>query len=141
MSKVQFVSYLPKFRETLRATYTRNLTEAGLIWDREMKRTLSNRASRTGATYRIPGTKVRYTASAPNEAPALVTGALRASYYSEVDRNALSVFLGSELTKALWLERGTRAEDGSWRIAPRPALQPSFDNARDKIIQALTRGI
>lgn len=135
-NKIQFKSYISDFQPKLRDHYVRNLTEAALIWERAIKKRLGNSPPRSGKVYRIPGTKnVRYTASKAGESPALALGALRASYSSEVSREALSTYLGTELDYGLHLERGTK------HMEPRPAIQPALDDAKDQIIAAMTRGL
>lgn len=86
------------------------------------------RGQRSGRRYRVPytGGKRRkakyYTASAPGEAPAVLTGGLRNSFWPSPRAtgrgNQLTVVpaISSPLKRARWLEEGT--QDG--KIAPRP---------------------
>ena len=107
------------------------LRRAVLVWQASIRKTLAGQ--RSGKEYFVPKTRVKYTASAPGEAPAMPTGQLRASYTTEVDRAKLEAYLGSELDKALWMERGTR------HIAPRPAIVPSFETAKGRIVSEMGR--
>lgn len=74
-----------------------------------------------------------YTASAPGEAPASVTGDLRTSYRFQVGKG--EAVIGSPLEKAVWLERGTE------NMAPRPHLSTAFRKAGDRIRDALSRNV
>ena len=82
----------------------------------ETVKTLSG--DRTGRTYRVPGTQVTYTASAPGEPPAVQTGQLRNSIATNVYTEGRSVKgeVGTELMKGLHLEKGTS------KMAPRTEL-------------------
>jgi hypothetical protein len=87
--------------------------------------------TRSGRTYRIPGTKRTYTASAPGEAPAVRFGDLRRSVKVERDpTDPTRVIVGSDLKKAVQLEKGTR------RMAPRPHLQPAVEKAMPEVERA-----
>ncbi len=88
--------------------------------------------SRSGRAYFVPGTKRRYTASAPGEAPASATGTLRKTVKSGIEGtgNNISGFVGSEEKYAPMLEFGTK------RMAPRPWLRPSFEKS-EKTVKAL----
>ena len=143
-------------RDMMHTGRKRNLLRATIAWHEGVLNELTG--SRSGRVYPVPGTgqvtKVEittrrghkmtvrkltgatmYTASAPGEAPASMLGQLRQSYrfritgpnYKEVGE------VGSPLIKALWLEEGTE------RIAPRPHLQPGFDNNRADIFRELRR--
>lgn len=99
----------------------------------EVLETLSGR--RTGRTYKVPGTNVTYTASAPGEPPAVATGQLRNSVTAVVQAEGKSVkgIVGTELMKGLYLEKGTS------KMAPRPWLEPSFEKSLDRIKEILSR--
>lgn len=80
----------------------------------------SMRGPKSGRTYRVPGTKKTYTASAPGEAPAIPTGTLRSSIQVEfIALNHRRV--GSNSDHALPMEIGTR------RMKARPYLRPALD--------------
>lgn len=99
----------------------------------EVLRTLSG--PRTGRRYRVPGTNVYYTASAPGEAPAVATGQLRQSIQASIQRVGRMIvgIVGSPLEKAVHLEHGTR------HMQPRPFMRPSFERALPQVKQILSR--
>jgi hypothetical protein len=84
---------------------------------------------RSGRTYKVPGTQVTYTASAPGEPPAVATSDLRQSIKVAVDDKSgrLLGSIGSDLDKSLWLEKGTS------QMLPRPFLEPSFRSAQARV--------
>ena len=91
--------------------------------------------SRSGRIYKVPGTGVEYTASAPGEPPAVQLGDLRKSVKGGVEKEGKTVigFVGSELPKASMLEMGTS------KMLPRPWLRPSFEKSSDKIKEIFTK--
>jgi Bacteriophage protein of unknown function (DUF646). len=133
MSRVEFVSRLPQVKSAIRHQLVRNLEAAIRVWHGSLVRQMAGQ--RTGRVYRVPGTRARYTASAPGESPAVRTGVLRASYRTEVSRTALEAYLGSDLDYSLWLERGTP------NMEPRPALQPALRAQRERIAAEMSRGV
>lgn len=132
-SSVSYKSYVPELQDALEEHLRANLQRAILIWERSLKLTLTGR--RSGRIYNVPGTAIPHQASAPGEAPAVLTGVLRNSYQSEVSEKAMVAYLGSELDYALWLERGTT------KMEPRPAIEPSFKAVEDQIKKALARPV
>jgi hypothetical protein len=91
--------------------------------------------TRTGREYKVPGTQVTYTASAPGEPPAVATGELRQSVSTAVEGQGRDVigYVGSDSKHAAPMEYGTK------NIAPRPWLRPSFEKALDKVKEILSR--
>jgi len=87
-----------------------------------------------GRRYRVPGTQVFYTASAPGEAPAVPTGRLRGSVNREVRVSANETIgvVGTELGYGRDLEFGKPP-----RLRPRPWLRPAFDAMRGRIAAKL----
>lgn len=81
---------------------------------------------KTGKEYKRGS--IVHKASAPGEAPAVDTGTLINSIYSE-DRGYLSKAIGSRLPYAYFLEFGT------FRIAPRKAWLPAVENATPKMLK------
>lgn len=108
-----------------------NLKAAAMIWHGGVIRLL--RGGRSGATYKIPGTMRYYQASAPGEAPATRLGDLRTSYRFIVQTSEAAV--GSPLDYALWLEKGTS------KMAPRPHLQPAYQQNKGRIHAALEANV
>lgn len=127
--KLNTHNILPK----LESVATQRMYAAANEVRNEVLETLSG--NRTGRTYRVPGTQVTYTASAPGEPPAVQTGQLRNSVTAVVETEGKSVkgIVGTELMKGLWLEKGTR------KMAPRPWLEPSFDKSLERVKEILSR--
>lgn len=132
----EFVSYVDKVEKQIEQGLRKNLLVAIKIWQRSLIIQMSG--ERTGRLRYKRGTKVLYRASSPGpppESPAAPTGTTRRSYYTEVSREALKAYLGSELDVAMWLERGTS------RMARRPSLEPAFQRVRDQLEKALRERI
>lgn len=91
--------------------------------------------SRSGRTYRVPGTRKTYQASAPGEAPAQATAELRQSISTEVEGEGKSIVgrVGSDKIQALMTEFGTRT------MAPRPWLRPTFEKMTGRIQELFLR--
>ncbi len=89
--------------------------------------------NRTGRTYNVPGTRKKYTASAPGEAPARRTGALATDYKPVV--KGFEGAVGAMLLYSLMLEKGTK------KMAPRPHLSTAFSLNRQEIIRLLSKDI
>ena len=107
------------------------VTSATLEWHKCLVETLAG--SRSGKTYNVPSTKKTYTASAPGEAPAVRTGALRSSYSWEITKEGENIvgLVGSPLEYALCLEKGTS------KMSPRPHLISSFEKNKDRILEKM----
>ncbi len=97
----------------------------------EVLKTLSG--ERSGREYTVPGTAVKYTASAPGEPPAVMTSQLRESVTDIVFEKNKTVYgqVGTPLEKGLFLEYGTI------QIKPRPWLEPSFKASADDVKRIL----
>ena len=96
------------------------------------------RGQRNGKKYRVPGTRRKYTASAPGESPAVRTGVFRLSWgtHVHVEKNgthfrAVSAIESKERAGGRLL--GEMLENGTGRIAPRPYKQKVIDRALPKI--------
>ncbi len=96
------------------------------------------RGQRNGKKYRVPGTRRKYTASAPGESPAVRTGVFRLSWgtHVHVEKNgthfrAVSAIESKERAGGRLL--GEMLENGTSRIAPRPYKQKVIDRALPKI--------
>lgn len=91
--------------------------------------------SRSGRTYKVPGTSRTYTASAPGEPPAQRLGELRQSIKTAVEGEGRKVIglVGTDKKHGKPLEFGTR------NMAARPWLRPSFEKSLDKIKSILGR--
>ena len=66
--------------------------------------------AKTGREYKVPGTNRTYTASAPDEYPAIRTGALRSSIGASVQFGLGGVYaiVGTNTNYAVYLEGGLR---------------------------------
>lgn len=86
-----------------------------------------------GRTYKIPGKKRTYTASAPGEVPAVRTGAFRNSWQPEA-RALFGSYIArikTDIFYADWLENGTPGG----QMAPRPHHEKILEHAKPKIIR------
>jgi hypothetical protein len=90
--------------------------------------------NRSGRTYRVPGTRKTYTASAPGEAPASRLGDLRRSIDTRIEQGETRIegFVGTDLEYGLFLERGTL------HIKPRPWLGPTFQKEAEAVKRILS---
>ena len=134
--KVKLVFHTAEVIKTIDDTASKRMVEAVNAVRSQTLETLSG--SRSGRTYYVPGTKRTYTASAPGEPPAQVTGALRQSIKTSVEGEGKTVIgkIGSDLPYAARLEFGFRDTDSLGRrynMAPRPWLRPSFEKSLGKI--------
>ena len=84
-----------------------------------------------GRSYRVPGTKRRYTASAPGEVPAVRTGAFKDSWQPSTYAfgNSYISRIKSDIFYAGWLEHGTPGG----QMAPRPHHEKILEHARPAI--------
>ena len=124
---------------SLDGTAVQNLREASIFLKGAIKETLTG--NRSGRTYRVPGTKKDYTASAPGEAPASRTGTLRNAISHAVNKAKLTAVVGPRLLGSdpnkqypLWLEFGTK------KMAPRPFMVPTIQRNKGTVIQIMKEG-
>ena len=130
--KIEFKRNLNKVIDALDSIAGQRMTEACIHVQNKTKEKLSG--DRSGRTYRVPGTKKTYTASAPGEPPAVATGQLRSSIkYRIVGDMRVTGEVGSGLKKAPMLEFGTK------KMKPRPFLRPTFQEELPKIKEILSR--
>ena len=94
------------------------------------------RGQRSGRTYRVPGTKRFYTASAPGEPPAVRTGAFRGSWKRRVvkEGNVVKAITESDLRTGKYL-LGNLLEEGTRRTAARPYKQKVIDMAYPRAVR------
>ena len=96
------------------------------------------RGQRSGRQYRVPGTKRRYTASAPGEPPAVRTCTFRRSW-----QPSAHVVYGSYISRIENETRtdngrhnlGTILEEGTSRMAPRPYKDRILETAEPEIFK------
>lgn len=149
--------------QKIKETGPKRLREAALLAQREIKQTLTGQ--RSGRTYRVPGTRRQYTASAPGEPPAVRTGRLRSVIRIEVDKDKMEAVVGPEKMAPDYpamLEFGTqghlqsapvsvggshglptparRSQSMSMRgrMAPRPFMAPTFLRIKSALQNILT---
>jgi len=108
------------------------LVMGGLLVETEAKKSIQEVSSGRQVTrYRNSGTKKEHIAAAAGESPNTDTGALVRSVVTEV--NDSSVFVGSSLEYASWLELGTV------NMKPRPFLHPALMAKQSKINELFIR--
>lgn len=125
MRQVRFETRLPKITAEIKRELVGRLFAATLVWRGAVVREMQG--PKSGKFYRVPTTGVRYQASAPGESPAIREGILRASYGTDVDKEELVGFMGTDLDYGLHLERGTV------HMEPRPVIEPAFMSVKDQI--------
>lgn len=94
------------------------------------------RGQRHGRRYRVPGTKLYYTASAPGEPPAVRTGVFRMSWQPKSQRVFGTYFSRIESDYCVGGGRynlGDLLENGTKRMAPRPYSDQIVQRAEKKI--------
>lgn len=91
--------------------------------------------TRSGQTYKVPGTNRTYTASAPGQPPAVATAELRQSIGTSIESEPgrLVGKVGTDKIQGKMMEFGTR------HVAPRPWLRISFEKSSGKIKSILGR--
>lgn len=99
---------------------------------------LSKQAGHGGRTYRIPGTRKYYTASAPGEVPAIRTGTFRLSWRPKVksSRDVHKSIIESTVKAGKYV-LGDILENGTpgGQMAPRPHQDKILDKARPDILK------
>ena len=128
---MKFVSHLAKASGAISDGMKRNITNATVTLFRAVQQEMTG--TRTGRTYKVPGTQREYRASAPGEAPARRTGRTANSYRYVIEDD--KGIVGSPMKEALFLERGTS------KMAPRPHLQPAMMKAMDALKADLSKRI
>jgi len=90
---------------------------------------------RKGRIYKVPGSNRTYQASAAGEPPATRLGELKDSVKWTIETQ------GKEITGTVGTDKeyGAVLEFGSSKILPRPWLQKSFDESKDKVIEIFNR--
>jgi hypothetical protein len=119
----------PQIAARLQREVTRRLLQTGAAIRDKVVVNLANQPPRSGNIYRVPGTNVKYTASAIGEYPALRTGALRQSVRM-VHMDANQVAIGTDILYGLFLEKKLATRGG------RPWLGRTAREA-DKMIQQI----
>ena len=104
------------------------------------------RGQRHGRRYTLPGTKAKYTASAPGEPPAVRFGHFRQSWQAqtEVVGNGNNYSVRSYIQSSIRTDNGKYLlgqilEEGTGRMAPRPYKERIQQKALPKIIEIYKR--
>jgi HK97 gp10 family phage protein len=127
-------NFLPNITKELDEALNQQILKSTILIRNELLKLLSGQ--RTGRLYKVAGTKKKYyRASSPSEPPASRLGHLRASYQYKVLGTGYKAkgYVGSELEYAHYLEYGT------YKMAPRPHLQPAMMNSKPKIEKLFRR--
>ena len=131
--EITFVSNLEQVMGKINETARQRMFQAVNTVRNEVLETLSG--SRSGRTYKVPGTQKTYTASAPGEPPAVQTGELRQSISTEVEGQGRDIVgrVGTDKIQGKMTEFGTR------NMAPRPWLRKSFENKENEVKEIFIR--
>jgi len=130
---VKITDKIPEIKELLKRAGESNIREAtfsthDVLIDQILVGT------RSGRFYNVPGTKKKYQASAPGEAPARRFGDLARDYKPYV--KGFVGYIGAMLLYALMLEKGTSGKGG---MKPRPHLGIAFEKNKNEIIRILSK--
>jgi len=130
---ITFKSNLPEVMRKIDATAKDRMQEAVQAVRNQALETLSG--SRSGRTYKVPGTSRTYTASSPGEPPAVATAELRQSVKGVVEKegNQIVGMVGTDKIQGKMLEFGTKY------IEARPWLRKSFEESGAKVKEIFTR--
>ncbi len=111
-----------------------------IAFEAESKTKQLMQGGRTGRVYPVPGSPGRtYTASAPGEAPAVVTGMLKSSIQAKREKNRVwAVLVSAEY--AADLEYGHRTDEGGY-VAPRPYLRPAVWSVISEFAKELLKAL
>lgn len=122
-----FVSYLPVVTVAITAASKKALIAAADVGRNQVIKNLTG--SRSGIRYKVPGTQVYYTASAPGEYPASRLGDLLGS----VERKVVGgdVQIGTAKAHGLILEKKDPSKGG------REWLRPSLNQAKPAMLAKL----
>lgn len=133
MIKFKLTSHIDNVIREMEKEYRDRMKEATHEVRNETLEVLSG--PRHGRQYRVPGTKRKYTASAPGEAPATATAELRQSVGTKIEGKGRGIigYVGSDSDHAKPMEFGTKT------IAPRPWLRVAFERAEAKVKSILSR--
>lgn len=132
-TRVKLVFHTKEVVKSLENAASKRMAEAVNAVRNQTLETLSG--SRSGRTYRVPGTRRTYTASAPGQPPAVATAELRQSISTSVGGEGRTVIghVGTDKIQGKMTEFGTR------NMKPRPWLRISFEEALPKVKSILSR--
>ena len=138
---IRIEDHIPEAKQKLGKEIYKRMRESVEIVKTKAVEKLSG--ARHGRQYRIPGTNRFYTASAPGEPPAVRLGELRQHVYTRVGEG--DGLVAGQVTGDVVGEVGTDTiqgqvtETGSKKMAPRPWLEPSFEESQEQVIRTFTR--
>lgn len=138
--KIQFVHEIDQITDSIKQQMERR----SFLAANELRNAsqLVLRGQRSGRSYRVPGTKRRYTASAPGEPPAVRTGIFRMSW-----QPTAKVVYGSYISRIESEARtdngrynlGDILEEGTSRMAPRPYKDRILEKAEPEIYKIYSK--
>jgi len=124
-----FVSNLPMALAKVVAESQKALRSAADVGRNQTVKNLTG--ARSGRQYKVPGTSVTYTASAPGEFPAVQTGQLRSNVRIRPEGDGYQV--GTDVEHGLYLEKKPPQQGG------REWLKPSLEQARPAMLAELSK--
>lgn len=126
-AEVTFRSNIPALMRKVDSTSKGRMLESVIAVRNTVLETLAG--SRRGRTYRVPGTRRTYTASAPGQPPAVATAELRQSIKGTVKGEGKEMVgtVGTDKIQGLMTEFGTR------NMAARPWLRVSLEKTQSKL--------
>lgn len=132
-AKVKLVFHTKEVMHSMEQAASKRMFEAVNEVRNTVLETLSGH--RSGRIYYVPGTKKKYTASAPGEPPAIATSGLFKSIKTSVGGEGRKVIgrVGTDQKHGKPLEFGTKF------MAARPWLRISFEKALPKVKSILSR--
>lgn len=124
----QLKNMIPQITKMLPQKFDQALLKSAITINNEVKKTLTG--ARHGKRYKVAGTRQFYTASAPDEPPAVRLGHLRNSYQYKVKGSGFEAraYVGSPLDYAHYLEYGTA------HMRPRRHLSVAFKKAKPQVM-------
>lgn len=144
MSDVIVENSIGRFVKAFEEGTEENLLAAAMAWHGGIQKELTG--SRSGRVYRVPGTKRKYTASAPGQAPARRTGRLAQAMKFQVKDNEGLVGIDASYskvgkTRVRVADYATMLEKGTSKMKARPYIEPAYQKNIDAIKDELTRPI
>jgi len=131
--EITFKSNLPAVMKAIDKAAKDRMQEAVQAVRNQALETLSG--SRSGRTYKVPGTSRTYTASSPGEPPAVATAELRQNIKTAVEPEG-KMIVGMVGTDKI---QGKMTEFGTKNMAARPWLRPSFEKSAGKVKEIFMR--
>ncbi len=128
-TEIRLESHLKEVMDSFKEVARERMLEAVQVVRDKVNETLSQPGH--GKVYKVPGTSVEYTASAPGEPPATATGNLKKSVHWSVEGEGADIVgrVGTDQDYGKSLEYGTS------KMAPRPWLRKSFEQEEGKVKQ------